>query len=78
MNFVYIVMSYPADSVYPYSRHVTDQAPTNIYAVYATMAEAVACVADVYRCGWMGLKDGAVEVGIIKRKMDKRTTEVDA
>lgn len=70
-NFVYIVMSYPADSVYPYSRHVSDKAPTNIYAIYATMAEAVASVADIYKNGWMGVKKDT-EVGIIKRRIDKR------
>ena len=71
MKFVYIVMSYPADSCYPYSRHVSDIAPTNIYAIYATMAEAAATVAEIYRNGWLGVeKDN--EVGIIKRKIDKR------
>lgn len=71
MKFVYIVMSYPADSCYPYSRHVSDIAPTNIYAIYSTMAEAVASVADIYKNGWLGVKKDT-EVGIIKRKIDKR------
>ena len=71
MEFVYIVMSYPADSCYPYSRHVSDIAPTNIYAIYSTMSEAVASVAEIYKNGWMGVNKDT-EVGIVKRKIDKR------
>ena len=64
-------MSYPADSCYPYSRHVSDIAPTNIYAIYTSMAEAVATVASIYENGWLGVKKDT-EVGIVKRKIDKR------
>ena len=71
MKFVYIVMSYPADSVYPYSRHATDEAPTNIYAIYSTMREAVATLATIYDEGYMGVRNGT-EFGIVKRKIDKR------
>lgn len=48
MKFVYIVMSYPADSAYLFTNHVSDEAPTHIYAIFPTMGRAVACVADIY------------------------------
>lgn len=68
MKFVYLVMSYPADSCYPFSNHVSDEAPTHIYAVFATMSGAVACVSDIYAQQIMGVKHGT-EYAIIKRKV---------
>lgn len=67
MKFVYLVMSYPADSCYPFSNHISDEAPTHIYAVYHTMNAAVACLGNIYARQILGVKHGT-EYAIIKRK----------
>jgi hypothetical protein len=75
MKFVYLVMSYPEDSAYPFTNHTSDEAPTHIYAVFATMGRAAACVADIYRRQIMGVKTGT-EYAVIKRKVSDAEEEV--
>ena len=69
MNFVYLVMSYPEDSSYPFSNHVSDKAPTHIYGIYTTMRQATAVVADIYAREIMGTKFGT-EYAVIKRRIE--------
>lgn len=69
MKFVYIVMAYPEDSVYPFTKHAKDRTYTHIYDIYTNMAEAVACVADIYERQTLGVKFGT-EYAIIKRKVN--------
>ena len=69
MEFVYLVMSYPADSCYPFSKHVSDKAPTNIYGIYSNMSQAAGVVADIYARQILGVKHGT-EYAVIKRRIE--------
>lgn len=69
MEFVYLVVSYPADSAYPFTNHVSDKAPTHIYAIYSNMSQAAGVVADIYARQILGVKHGT-EYAVIKHKVE--------
>lgn len=69
MEFVYLVVSYPADSAYPFTNHVSDKAPTHIYAIYSNMSQAAGVVADIYARQILGVKYGT-EYAVIKHKVE--------
>ena len=69
-EYIYIVMSYPEDSDYPFSQHVSSECITNIYSIHKTMHEAVTIVHEIYEEQILGVKYGR-EYAVIKKKVQE-------
>lgn len=67
-EYIYIVMSYPEDSDYPFSRHVSSECITNTYSIHKTMHDAVTTVHRIYEKQILGVKHGT-EYAVIKKKV---------
>ena len=71
-EFLYMVTSYPKDSMWVFSNHVSNRTHWHVYAIYSSMEEAVACVSEIYKDQILGVKFDT-EYAIIKKRISTQT-----
>tara|TARA_R110000782_G_scaffold115564_1_gene205618 strand:- start:802 stop:1023 length:222 start_codon:yes stop_codon:yes gene_type:complete len=71
-----MIMSQPKNSVYLFSEMVDDAVPTNIYAVYDNIQEAIYELSDIYTNGLLGVRFDN-EFVIIKHEVRSSRPRVD-